>query len=163
ARVAQGRQAAAADDEGPGRVGVEHPAFDAGMVRDGPQLRALRQPGRRLRRHPEVPQDAEAMSGRAIQRASALLDDLKRPALAEHPDDAHAQTMLAHCLGQQGRHKEADAAVGDAIRLAPDYGYAHRIRGWLLWLRDDWRGAEPAYREALRLDPADIDAYQGLS
>jgi tetratricopeptide (TPR) repeat protein len=107
-----------------------------------------------------------------IDRAHALLYDLKRPELAEqelrkalaaNPGDALAQTMLAQSLRRQGRLDEAEAAIGEAMRLAPDYSFAHRIRGWLFQERNQHSQAETAYQEALRLDPDDTYACQGLS
>jgi Flp pilus assembly protein TadD len=103
-----------------------------------------------------------------IDRAHALLFDLKRPELAEqelrkviaaNPNDALAVTMLAHSLGRQGKLREAEQAIGDAIRLGPDLAYTHRIRGWLLDQRERLWEAEEAFWEALRCDPGDQFSY----
>ncbi|MDE2408466.1 MAG: tetratricopeptide repeat protein [Xanthomonadaceae bacterium] len=67
--------------------------------------------------------------------------------------------------GQQARDAfaEADAAVNQAVRLAPGQAATHIARGWLLMLRDfDWKNGEAELRKAVELAPEDGDALYQL-
>lgn len=53
----------------------------------------------------------------------------------------------------------ADAAIQQAVRLAPNQGMTHIARGYLLMLRDfDWKGSEAEFKRAVELAPEDGDA-----
>ena len=55
--------------------------------------------------------------------------------------------------------EEADAAIQQAMRLAPDQAATHIARGKLLMLRDlDWRGSEAEFKRAVELAPGDGEA-----
>lgn len=67
--------------------------------------------------------------------------------------------------GQQAAaaFQDADAAVQQAIRLAPGQAATHVARGWLLMLRDfDWKNGEAELRKAVELAPEDGDALYQL-
>lgn len=58
---------------------------------------------------------------------------------------------------------DADAALEQATRLAPDMAATRVARGYLLMLRDfDWRGAEAELKRAVQLAPDDGDALYML-
>jgi tetratricopeptide (TPR) repeat protein len=75
---------------------------------------------------------------------------------------ARAYHRLSLVLGGQGRVTEAEAALREAIRLAP--GDPVRLNDLASVLHEQGRyaQAEAAAREATRLDPAFRDAYLGL-
>src|SRR5690606_5048097 len=66
----------------------------------------------------------------------------------------------------QGAEKflqEADAAVAQALRLAPNQAAPHFARGWLLIIRDfNWKDGEAELRKAVELAPDDGDALYQL-
>lgn len=56
-------------------------------------------------------------------------------------------------------YEEADAAIVQAMRLAPDEAPTHIARGKLLMQRDfDWRGSEAEFERAVELAPANVEA-----
>ena len=60
-------------------------------------------------------------------------------------------------------YEQADAAIEQAMRLAPDQATTRITRGYLLMLRDfDWRGAEAELKRAVELAPDDGDAQYML-
>lgn len=59
--------------------------------------------------------------------------------------------------------KEADAAVAQALRLAPNQAAPHFAHGWLLITRDfNWKAGEAEMRKAVELAPDDGDALYQL-
>lgn len=59
--------------------------------------------------------------------------------------------------------QEADAAVAQALRLAPNQAAPHFARGWLLIIRDfNWKEGEAELRKAVELAPDDGDALYQL-
>lgn len=106
-------------------------------------------------RTPASPEDAIEQYDRAIE-----LD----------PDYGLAYSWKARTLtdmvagGLSGADAEAafagaDAAVQQAMRLAPGQAATHIARGLLLLLRDfDWRGSEAAFERAVELAPDDGEA-----
>ena len=58
---------------------------------------------------------------------------------------------------------KAQAAADTALRLDPNLAEAHVARGYLLWIRMDWRGAQAEVRKALAIEPANRDARHLLS
>ncbi|HET9390347.1 MAG TPA: TIR domain-containing protein, partial [Steroidobacteraceae bacterium] len=68
-------------------------------------------------------------------------------------------TNLSGVLGgapAQEAVAKAREAADRALALAPDLGYAHAARGWLIENADfDWRGAEAEFRRAVVLAPND--------
>lgn len=58
---------------------------------------------------------------------------------------------------------DADAAVAQALRLAPNQAAPHLARGWLLIIRDfNWKQGEAELRKAVELAPDDGDALYQL-
>jgi TolB-like protein len=105
--------------------------------------------------------------------ASAALTLYDR-AIAQDPGYGLAYAMKARTLidavsgglsGQQAAEAftSADAAVQQAMRLAPGQAATHVARGWLLMLRDfDWKNGEAELRKAVQLAPEDGDALYQL-
>lgn len=59
----------------------------------------------------------------------------------------------------EAAYAEADAALQQAMRLAPNQATTHIARGQLLMLRDfDWRGGESEFKRALELAPENGEA-----
>ena len=106
----------------------------------------------------------------SCQERIALLIDLSRPQeaeelayqlLAQYPRDAHTQRLLGLSLLRQQRTDEALHALRQAIGADPQHplGYA-----WLAEAEieaEDWRAAQRAIGEALRLAPEHAP-YHGL-
>lgn len=60
-------------------------------------------------------------------------------------------------------YEQADAAIRQAMRLAPDQASTRIAHGYLLMLRDfDWHGAEAELKRAVELAPDDGDAFYML-
>src|SRR5690349_8810569 len=97
------------------------------MVRHRPQLRPLRQRGRRLRRGAGLHRGAH-VAGPRLDRARVLLqlgryEDAAaelRGALVDDPDDPVPHGLLALVLCDLRRPDEALEAAQEAMRLAPD-------------------------------------------
>jgi Flp pilus assembly protein TadD len=70
--------------------------------------------------------------------------------------------MLGVALSGQGRHKEAEAAYREAIRLRPDDPKAHNNLGNALYYQGRHKEAEAAYREAIRVQHDYPDAHSNL-
>ncbi|WP_311472053.1 tetratricopeptide repeat protein [uncultured Actinomyces sp.] len=90
-----------------------------------------------------------------------VLDDL-RAAVAEHPENAELHRLLAVACAVRSRGDEALAEAGAALALEPNSADSHTVLGIALHEKD-WVRAQRAYREALRLDPAQIDADLNLA
>ena len=148
------------DDERRARRGRCPEADDAGMVFHGPQLRALRQPGGRLRRgarvyeahmnaHFEAP--ASSLATTATRRRRSNLSC--RSAWSRKCRKAHS--LLAFCLAQEEKFAEAQRHAEHAVALAPDRPAVHFTLA-IVWLqRNDPQKAEAAVREAIAPDPHD--------
>lgn len=111
-------------------------------------------------------------------RSATQLDD----AIAQYdsaikldPDYALAHAWKARMLidtlaggglsGEQAKQAfaQADAAIVEAVRLAPDKASTRIARGYLLMQRDfDWHGAEAELKRAVHLAPDDADALYML-
>jgi serine/threonine-protein kinase len=85
-----------------------------------------------------------------------------RPDLGEALANALVNYNLGAALDGQGRHKEAEAACREALRLKPDYPEAHCNLGTALSGQDRHKEAEAAFREALRLKPDLPEAHVNL-
>ncbi len=102
-----------------------------------------------------------ALSQVALGRWSEALETLQG-AVAIDPQRPSVLVSLASVLRKLNRTAEARNAVDSALAQAPENAAAHAVRGWLLL--DDARDAEAldAFREALRFDPWETEARQGL-
>src|SRR5262249_9958234 len=84
----------------------------------------------------------------------------ERPGQAQGHADAHYN--LGNALSDQGRHKEAEAAFREALRLEPDHADAHTNLGVALYGQRRHEEAEAACREAIRLEPDLAQAHNNL-
>ena len=61
-----------------------------------------------------------------------------------------------------GNVPEAAAALSRVVRLQPRNGYAWCILGDMYRSNNDRAASENAYKEALRIDPSNVEAKNGL-
>jgi pentatricopeptide repeat protein len=86
-------------------------------------------------------------------------DALLASALAEKPDDADLLSVYAERLIAQGKDAEAEAALTRAVANSPFHKRARRQLGELLARSGRPEEAIEVYREMLRIQPDDADAY----
>lgn len=112
------------------------------------------------------PRDPDYLGVRA-----ALLLDLKRThealecagaALAEDPTHVVATNVRASALVRLGRREEAGAALDATLAREPENSWTHANRGWGHLHGGDAKSALPHFQEALRLDPGNEAARQGI-
>jgi tetratricopeptide (TPR) repeat protein len=97
----------------------------------------------------------------AINRAFLLMGQNRpemaiaelRNHLAEEPNDAFAQALLAICFSEQDRLEDATQHAQQAIHLEPDLPIAHRAMGEVLFRRNRFPEALASVSEAIRLEP----------
>ena len=106
-----------------------------------------------------------------LERAQLLLAQ-SRPADAEReamlavsaqPENARALALLAISRVEQDKHEAALAAASDAVGLAPDDPYLHYVHALVHHRMEHAEESFRAVQEALRLDPADADAFTLLA
>jgi tetratricopeptide (TPR) repeat protein len=96
-----------------------------------------------------------AQNGRAMQVFNAMLQ--------RWPGDAYALASRAHLHSQAGRRAEAIADLQALVQQQPDAGAAHWFNlAYLLDEAERSAEAEPAFRQALALDPKLDLAWYGL-
>lgn len=96
------------------------------------------------------------------QRFELAIRELQQELLA-NPDDSRTHALMAVCLRQLDRNKEALEAARRAVQLAADDAYAHYVLAGVYLDLDRYKEAEQSIREAIRLDPEDADYYTRLS
>jgi len=77
----------------------------------------------------------------------------------ENPSSAAANKDVALANAQLGKWKEADAALGRALKVEPADVEAHRLRASLLFARGDGRGGFAALQKANTLAPKDSEVF----
>ncbi len=81
----------------------------------------------------------------------------------DFPDLVEGHLMLASVLMHSGRLQEAISSFERAAALAPwDASIPNRL-GIALYQRKNWKGAEEAFRRALRVRPRNVDARVNLA
>ena len=95
------------------------------------------------------------------QRWDDVLDCVER-ALALDPTHSEALNLRAVALRSTGRTDEAREALRVALEDDPDHALTHANVGWTELKDGDPNEAIRHFREALRLDPSDEYARQGL-
>lgn len=88
--------------------------------------------------------------------------DAAEGGLALAPLHTGCLSMRALSLARLGRHAEAEEAIGSALRIDPDDDYTHAAAGYRALARRDHRLACVHFREALRINPENAWAEQGL-
>jgi tetratricopeptide (TPR) repeat protein len=78
---------------------------------------------------------------------------------AEHDGCAN---LRAHSLTHLGRKEEAATTIAGALERSPENSLTHSNQGWALLHRNDPRTALVHFQEALRLDPSNDWAREGL-
>lgn len=101
----------------------------------------------------------ELFKARHYPSVVALVSD----ALENEPESVHLLLLRARAHINLRRDLEAQADLRDIIRLDPQCGVAYRLLGELAARRDENESASIFFREALRLDPTDLEAEDWLS
>jgi len=96
------------------------------------------------------------------QRFEQAIKELNQE-LVSNPDEPYVHALLAICLRQLDRSKEALDSAKRAVQVGPDYAYGHYVLSGVHDQNDRLKEAEQAIREAIRLDPEDADYYTRLS
>ena len=99
------------------------------------------------------------------QEASVEAEPFCRAALAADPRNAILNLAASTALSAIKKYDEAAMLARRAIELAPDLPPAHESLGMVLAAKGDVEGSISEYREALKLDPNEIDAIvdEGLA
>jgi tetratricopeptide (TPR) repeat protein len=82
--------------------------------------------------------------------------------LALDPGNEACVNLRALALTQLGRRDEAAAAIDGALERAPESSLAHTNQGWAHLHANRPREAQESFREALRLDPGNDWAREGM-
>lgn len=82
--------------------------------------------------------------------------------LVRDPGDEVCLNMRGLALTMLGRKQEAAETVKGALQVNPDNALSHANTGWAALHRSDHRAALEHFREALRLDPTQEWAREGL-
>jgi tetratricopeptide (TPR) repeat protein len=85
-----------------------------------------------------------------------------RAALQADPDNEIAATQLAYSLRLQGRMIENAEQIRQMLARRPDNPRHHATAGWAALQSGKTSEAESHFMEALRLDPNDLNARDGL-
>jgi tetratricopeptide (TPR) repeat protein len=83
--------------------------------------------------------------------------------LAVRPDHLLCTALRSRALMAIGQSGEARRVVGAALALDPEHPPAHTAEGWFALAAGDHRSAEAHFRDALRGNPADRVARDGLT
>jgi Flp pilus assembly protein TadD len=88
--------------------------------------------------------------------------DAAEQGLAIDPEDADCSNFRSILLERLGRGDEAIESATRQLARDPDNAYAHSALGWTQLNNGRYQEAQVAFREALRLNPHDEMARQGL-
>ncbi|MBI5433257.1 MAG: tetratricopeptide repeat protein [Planctomycetes bacterium] len=113
--------------------------------------------------------DADDADSHALRAAVLLRQEKRKEALAAaeqalelDAENSLAQNIRASALVTLGRASEARAGLSDALERRPEDAFTHANQGWTLLHAGDHRRAIEHFGEALRLDPTDGWAKDGL-
>jgi len=90
------------------------------------------------------------------------LTEAETEKLLQTSDLAAFQYERAEGFRQQKKFPQAEAALREAIRLAPPHPSAHELLGWVLYEQQKFSEAETAFREAVRLKSDHASSHFGL-
>ncbi len=96
------------------------------------------------------------------ERKWAQALDAATQGLQFDPEDTACANMRSLALERLGRTNDSLEQADAAVARNPDSGQAHAMRGWALLQKGDYRGSQISFREALRLEPTDEFARQGM-
>lgn len=97
--------------------------------------------------------DSEGRSGEALDKLRIA---------AKMQNTAHVQSQIGLILGKQGKSGASLEALAEAEKLDPSFAPTFAIRGNVYASQNDWPKAVAEFRRALRLDPGNAIARQGL-
>jgi tetratricopeptide (TPR) repeat protein len=83
-------------------------------------------------------------------------------ALCEEPDNVEIHLLLVRALMALRQDREAHRNLGEVLRRDPSCALAYQMIGELALRGDDLQSAEVYFREALRLDPGNLEARDWL-
>lgn len=95
------------------------------------------------------------------ERWSASLDAATQ-GLEIDPENVQCNNLRSIALERLGRGNEARQAAENTLRRSPENATSHAAMGWTALTNGDHQRAQIAFREALRLDPHNELARQGL-
>ncbi|MDV6032593.1 MAG: tetratricopeptide repeat protein [Phycisphaera sp. RhM] len=87
---------------------------------------------------------------------------LSEQGLAIDPESAGCNNIRTIALERLGRTGEALQSAAKNLKNSPDDSYAHSSHGWALLNSGKYQEAQNAFREALRLDPTNELAREGM-
>ena len=82
-----------------------------------------------------------------------------RPSGQADSKSAEAHNKVGSKLYDQGRYKDAEKELREAIRIKPDHVNAHFNLGLTFIEQEKHADAEKEFREVIRLSPADSEAH----
>lgn len=88
--------------------------------------------------------------------------DIASTGLEIDPDHEGCTTIRSLALERLGRASDAAREADAAVARNPDSAEAHAMRGWTLMQNGQYREAQDAFRESLRLDPTYEFARSGM-
>ena len=78
------------------------------------------------------------------------------------PESVSLVNLRAQALVKLNRKEDASATMDYALHKAPENSYSHSNKGWVSIERGQYDGAQQHFLEALRLDPGNDHAREGL-
>ncbi len=96
------------------------------------------------------------------ERKWAKALDAASQGLQFDPEDTACANMRSLALERLGRTEDSLQQADAAVARNPDSGQAHAMRGWALLQKGDYHGSQLSFREALRLEPTNEFARQGM-
>jgi tetratricopeptide (TPR) repeat protein len=96
------------------------------------------------------------------QKAWRKALDAAEQGLALDPESVSCQNLRAMALTNLGMKTGAGEAIAAALRHDPDNSLTHANRGWVLLQQSDTREAMQHFKEAMRLDPGNEWAREGI-
>lgn len=85
-----------------------------------------------------------------------------KPVLAHYPEHPEVLRLLAGTFSARGDHRNALAAMRQAVAQRPQDALCHTTLGMVLGTAGDFDGAAAALQEACRLDPSTATAWYNL-
>lgn len=79
------------------------------------------------------------------------------------PDSPDAYANLAAAQKRRGDLQQAVVSLNKALELKPKFGTALNNRGWIYTEQEKWSEARSDFEAALRIEPQDQGALQGLA